>query len=174
MTYYCKIYDSTINLGTKHKQIKSRKHTNLEDFFIMRFIVENHDSTQLNGIMKRYIDVHNKKYDLNHVRCVLEVNDNQYLTYKLMLNLDFTTYPNITIENQPCFSQVLELRITFISSHRHMTYDYYLKQPMPMCEMKLNYLLYKTAQLINSFNRFNIYPFFQENANISAGEKCII
>ena len=55
-----------------------------------------------------------------------------------MLNLDYITYPNITNENQPCFSQVPEMRISFISSHRHMTYDKYLKQPMRMCEMKVN------------------------------------
>ena len=56
---------------------------------------------------------------------MLKVNDNQYLTCKSVLNLDYITYPNITIENQPCFSQVLEMIITFITSHRHMTYDYY-------------------------------------------------
>ena len=57
-----------------------------------------------------------------------------------MLNVHFLFYPNITIENQPCFSQVPEMRITFISSQRNMTY---LKQPMPMCEIKLNQILYK-------------------------------
>ena len=47
-----------------------------------------------------------------------------------MLNLD--SY-NIIINNQHYFSQRIEMRFTFISSHRHMTYDYYLKQPKPKC-----------------------------------------
>ena len=28
--------------------------------------------------------------------------------------------------------------LTFSSSFRDMTYNYYLKQPMPMCEVRLN------------------------------------
>ena len=55
-----------------------------------------------------------------------------------------------------------------------MTYDYYLKPPMPMCEIKLNQLLYKTPQFTNSLNKFIIYPFIQEYADISAGEIYII
>ena len=66
------------------------------------------------------------------------------------------------------------MRITFNSSRRHATYGFYLKQPMLMCEVKLNQLLYKNTQLIKSLNRFIIYPFIQEYANIPAGEKYII
>ena len=55
-----------------------------------------------------------------------------------------------------------------------MTYDYYLKPPMPMCEIKLNQLLHKTPQFTNSLNKIIIYPFIQECADISAGEIYII
>ena len=82
-----------------------------------------------------------------------------------MLNLEYITYPYITIESQPCFSQVFEMRVTFISNHRHMKYDYYLKQPMPMCEIELNQLLHKNPELIDCLNRF-IYPFIQEYNHI--------
>ena len=124
--------------------------------------------------MEICIDIHKKRYDLYHVRCVLNVNDNHYLTCKPMLNLEYRSYLKKTIENQPCFSEVLEMRITFVSSHRHMTYDYYLKQAKPMCEIKLNQILCKTPQVIKSFNIFNIYPFIQEYADSSAGENYII
>ena len=33
------------------------------------------------------------------------------------------------------FSKVVEMRITFISSYRFMSYEYYLKQKLPMCEI---------------------------------------
>ena len=84
-----------------------------------------------------------------------------------MLNLEYTRNPNKIIKNQPCFSQVFETRTTFISSHRYMTYDYYKKQPMPMCEIKLNQLLQKNPEIIYSLNRF-FYPFIQEYAFILA------
>ena len=51
-----------------------------------------------------------------------------------MLNQDYITYPYKTIENLPFFSQVLEMRITSINSHRHKKFDYNLEQLMPMCE----------------------------------------
>ena len=39
------------------------------------------------------------------------------------------------------------MRITFSSSFRDMTYDYYLKQPKSMCEIKLNQILAKIPRL---------------------------
>ena len=40
-----------------------------------------------------------------------------------------------------------------------MTYNYYIKQPMPMCEIKLNQLLHKNPELINCLNIFITYQF---------------
>ena len=91
----------------------------------MRYIIAKSDISQLNEIMKKYVKIHNKKYYLYQIRCALK--DDQYLTCESMLNLEYTRYPNIFIEIQPCSSQVFEMRITFISSHRCMTFDYYKK-----------------------------------------------
>ena len=140
----------------------------------MRFIVENPDITQVKEKLKKYIEIHNKKYDSCQVCCVLKVNDIQYLTCKPLFNLDYVTYPNFNIENQPCFSHLLEMRLTFISSDRHMTDDYYSKQPLPMCEIIFNQIRYKNPQFVKSPNRFIIYPFIQKHAEISAGEKDIV
>ena len=43
------------------------------------------------------------------------------------------------------------MRITFSSSFRDMTYKYYLKQTLPMCEVRLNQILAKNLRFI-SFN----------------------
>ena len=45
MTYYCKSFDETINLKIKHKHLQSKKHIYLEEFIIMRYIVENPELT---------------------------------------------------------------------------------------------------------------------------------
>ena len=37
MTYYCKPCVKTINLKTKHKHLKSKKHKYLEEVIIMRY-----------------------------------------------------------------------------------------------------------------------------------------
>ena len=60
----------------------------MEDFYNMRYFLENPDITQLKEIMGKHIDIRNKKCGLYQVRCVLKVNDNQYITCQPMLNLD--------------------------------------------------------------------------------------
>ena len=60
MTYYCKLCDKTINLKSKHKHFKSKNHKYLEDYIIMRYIVENPDITQINKIIKKYVNIYNK------------------------------------------------------------------------------------------------------------------
>ena len=108
MTYYCKLKNKSISLETKHKHLKSKKHKNLEDSIIMRNKNEEPDITQLIEIMQKSNGLHNKKNDFYQVRCVLKVNDKQYLSCKPMLNQKSTTYPYITSENRPFFLKYLK------------------------------------------------------------------
>ena len=98
------------------------------------------------------------------LKVLTNTKDFQHLTIKPILKVQYINNPNIIIKNQPCFSQVFEMRITFDSCCRYMTYYYYLKQPKPMCEIKLNQFVHKSQQFINNLNRVTIYPFIQENA----------
>ena len=92
-----------------------------------------------------------------------KVDDNQYISYTPLKNLDSR---DKTVKIRCIFPQILELRITFASCYRFLTYNYYIKQPMPMCEIKLNQLLHKNPELINCFDRFLTYPFINEFAHI--------
>ena len=56
------------------------------------------------------------------------------------------------------FSHIYEMRISISSSIREMTYDYYLKLPKSMCEIKVNRILAKTPKLINYLNSFSTHP----------------
>ena len=47
-----------------------------------------------------------------------------------------------------------------------MTYKFYKKQPMLMCEIKLNPLLHKSSELISCLNRFFSYPLVEDYAHI--------
>ena len=71
-----------------------------------------------------------------------DTNDIQRPTTKPILNVQYTSNPNKNIKSQPCFSQILGKRFSFVSSIRHMTFDYYIKQRLPMCEFILNQLLH--------------------------------
>ena len=56
------------------------------------------------------------------------------------------------------FPQILELRITFASCRRFMTYNYYVNLPMSAVERKMNVTIDKNPYLINSINRSIIHP----------------
>ena len=81
MTYCCKLCDATINLKTKHKHLSSRDHKHLEYSFVIRYVVENPVINRLNEILKKYIYIHNEKYAVYQVRCVLKLSVNQYQRY---------------------------------------------------------------------------------------------
>ena len=57
------------------------------------------------------------------------------------------------------------MRITFTSCFRDMTYNYYLTQPMPMCEVRLNQILAKNPRLIYRLNRYSNIPFTGKYSN---------
>ena len=44
------------------------------------------------------------------------------------------------------------MRITFANSCRNMSYNYYLKEKRPMCEIKLNQILHRNPSLAYSLD----------------------
>ena len=57
------------------------------------------------------------------------------------------------------------MRITLSSSFRDMAYDYYLKHPMRMCEIKLNQILAKNPRLVYRLDTYSIYPYTRKGPN---------
>ena len=60
------------------------------------------------------------------------------------------------------FSQITGMRISFTSSFSHMTYDYYLKQPKSMGEIKLNQISFRNPKLISCSNRNTCHPLIRK------------
>ena len=58
------------------------------------------------------------------------------------------------------------MRFSFISSSRKMTYEYFAKQPMSMCEIKLNQIIARNPRLINCSNRIIHHPLIRNYSNI--------
>ena len=122
----------------------------------------------IDEIMRKYIIVYNKKYERYSVSCGLKLltttNRVKYIKINTKLNLDY--FFNFSInsilsglnQDRYYFSHIYEMRTTFSSSFRDMTYDYYLKQPLPMCEIRLNQILAKNPRLIYRLVRYSIYP----------------
>ena len=57
------------------------------------------------------------------------------------------------------------MHITFSSPFRDMTYDYYLKQPIPRIDFRLNQILPNNPRLKHSLNRFSSNPYVKKFTN---------
>ena len=64
------------------------------------------------------------------------------------------------------FPQKVELRNIFGSCRMFMRYSLYIKQPKPMCEMKLNMIFDEDPDLTNSLNRFQNQPLNRKISHI--------
>ena len=61
MYYHCEMCVKKIRYETKDKHFKSNYHKIFDQLTIMRYIVENPNISNLSEIMKKYVDIHNKK-----------------------------------------------------------------------------------------------------------------
>ena len=68
------------------------------------------------------------------------------------------------IEKGHDFSHIDEMNVTVVSDKMYMTYDYYIKHPMPALELRLNMIISKN--LIKSLNRSHIHPLTRKYSHI--------
>ena len=64
------------------------------------------------------------------------------------------------------FSYIDEKIVTTVIDEMHMTYDYYIKTPMPAVELKLNMIISKNPHLIKSLNTSHIHPLIRKYSYI--------
>ena len=64
------------------------------------------------------------------------------------------------------FSHFDEMNIRTVNDKMYMTYDDYIKHPMPAVELKLNMILSKNHNLKKSLNRSHIHPLIREYSHI--------
>ena len=137
---------------SKYKHVKSMNHTWHEESIIRRYIFSNPDFDEIDRVLRKYVNVHNKKNENFQIICSF----NLLTTRKSVRYINIASNSDIVLKNSMLseidkkrhdFSRISEMRSSFISSIRNMTHKYYLKQPKPMCEIKLNEIIAKTLNL---------------------------
>ena len=63
-------------------------------------------------------------------------------------------------------SNIFEMRISFFSSLRDMTYDYYLKQSQSMCELKSNEINARNPKFKYCLNRNTSHLLIGKNSHV--------
>ena len=71
MSYYCKLCDETIKHSSKYKHNKTKRHINLKNAFICRYIIPNPDLVDVDETIRKYVDIYKRKY--KEFFCVLFV-----------------------------------------------------------------------------------------------------
>ena len=64
------------------------------------------------------------------------------------------------------FTEVIGTRITFVSCIGQLTYEHYIKKPIPMVGINLNQILSRNPNLISDLNRTICHPILRNYINI--------
>ena len=94
MTYFCKLSDKSLMKKSKDKHSKSLTHHKLDMPIIRRYIILKPIISEVDEIMKRYINICKKKYQQYEVRYILNLlttaNRVRYFRVNTKLKLDYS------------------------------------------------------------------------------------
>ena len=152
--------------------IESKYHSSLVNSIIRRYIIAKSTPNKIDDIIRKYLKIHFEKYEKIKVILLLKLltssNQIEYIriqrssSHKICLPNAFFFSRNKIIQEQ-LYSQILELRITFVSRFENIRFDHYLTKPKSMLEWKLLAMFDKNPEIVHSFDykRYN-HPLFRE------------
>ena len=142
-------------------------------YIYARYIVINVDINNFDKIFNDYIKNHNKKFDFYYINCEFQIETNNRL-----VNIEFNFHHNTDYINLKCTLffyteshniknfKINKMIINTISCLCNMTYKYYLNNPMPMVERRINYTIAKNPELIKSLDRNKSHPLVRKYSYI--------
>ena len=142
-------------------------------FIYMKYIINKVDINNFDKLFNNYISNHNKKFDFYYINCEFQIETNNRL-----LNIEINYNHNTDYINLKCLLyfyieshniknfKINQMVINTISCLCNMTYKYYLSNPMSMLERRINYIIAKNPQLINSLDRHKNHPLIRKYNHI--------
>ena len=137
--------------------------------FYTKYTINNVNIDEFDKIINYYITTHNKKFGFFYIDCEFGIQfDNNY-TANIEINYHYNTV-YINIKNyllfyiDSCesggykFSDINHMNINTISCKCNMSDKHYINQPMSMLERRINMIIAKNPQLINSLDRNKNHP----------------
>ena len=173
MEFYCDICDKSMKHKSKHEHFKSGLRNHYEKCFRKKHVNTNPDFFDRDKLFNIYITHHNKNIDLHLINCEFKSEfDNQktshiktmytYNTHIFNMKIHLLHFIAYFISQGYKFWDINQIIIKTISHRCNMTYKHYLKQPMSMCERKLNMIIAKNPTLLNSLKRYHNHPLIGE------------
>ena len=150
-----------------------------EKTFRIKHSIKNRNLFVIDKISKENIANHNKKYNRFLIKCDFELFFKNDFSKPIHTETDFygNTNPiNLEryllyhiddfIEKGHIFSHIDEMNTTTVNDEMYMTYNYYIKHPMPAVGLKLNMIFSKNPNLIKSPYRSHIHPLIRKHSHI--------
>ena len=174
----CKVCDREIfeNESELNKYLASLRNPNDKRIY-KNCTINNINLDDVNKILDDYISTHNKNFDFYFINCVFEIQFDNNFTATIEINNHYNTdYINIksylSFYIDSCesggykFSNINHMIINTISCMCNMSYKHYINQPMSMLERRINFIIARNPQLINSLDRNKNHPLINKYSHI--------
>ena len=125
-----------------------------------KYTINNINLNNINKIFDYYITIHDEKFDMYFINCVIQIKFNNNIIANLEINnhynTDFINKENyLSLYLKSCenagyeISNIIHMIINITSCICNIRYKHYKDKPMTMLERRINYIITKNPQLIN-------------------------
>ena len=113
------------------------------------YFINNVNLNEFNKIIDYYIKIHNDKFNIYFINCIIEIVNNNFISTIEMINhsLDYNHIKKVL--NSYKIDKINHISINITSCLCHIKYKHYKDKPMSMLERRLNYIICKYPKLIN-------------------------
>ena len=171
MDMLCKVCDRSLIENPSEYQhcLSTLRKKNDKGFFIKIYTINIIKLDEFKKILNDYITTHNKKLKFNLVIYEFQIEfDNNFI-----INIETIYIHKIESEKIKIYllyyidclesrgykvCNINQMTLNTINDICNMTYEYFIKQPMRMCERMINMNIAKNPQLINLLDRNKNHP----------------
>ena len=156
-----------------NNHLNSGFHKRLTNSISRKYIILNPKPNKLGDTIRKYSRLHYREYEkflaTYTVKLIMPSNQIKYVRKQFLCPFnqlcinDQSFFSKIKTITEQLYSQILELRITFISRFKDMEFEYYLTKPKSRLEGRLCAMLDKNPKNVCAFDckRYN-HPLFRE------------
>ena len=177
MYWHRDICDKVVSKELRNNHLQSGFHKSLANLITRKYSITKSKPKKIDDTIRNYLRLHYKKYEkflvILSVKLVLPPNQiknnrRQYTCHRDQecINNAFF-FPKIKIFKEQFYSQILELRITFVSRFENIRFQLYLTKPKSVLEWKLLAMFFKNPQIVHAFEyKRHFHPLFEEFSHI--------
>ena len=114
-----------------------------------KYIIINVNLNDVNKIIEYYIIIHNEKFNIYFINCIIEIVNNNIISNIEMNNHSLDHNHIKKVLNSFKIDKINHININITSCLCHIKYKHYRDKPMSMLERQKNYIICKYPQIIN-------------------------